>query len=147
MFSTKAAMNRFHTLPESPQVLIFHFNQFGCCRFRNISQLTNYWQLPHSVIWSHVGSSPNLRYWCLDQTVQEGANLNSHRGCQGSSCTVIDVQCRWLQRPELWKSTAEMTATQGGCRMQMSTSYTGSWSRLFSFSNSLLKLSVSSTLF
>lgn len=91
MFSTKAAMNRFHTLPESPQVLIFYLNQFGCCRFRNISQLTNYWQLPHSVIWSHVGSSPNLRYWCLDQTVQEGANLNSHRGRQGSSCTVTDV--------------------------------------------------------
>lgn len=60
-------MNRFHTLPESPVVLIFHLNQFGCCRFRNISKLTNYWQLSPSVIWSHVGSSSNLRYWCLDQ--------------------------------------------------------------------------------
>lgn len=29
MFSTKAAMNHFHTLPESPQVLIIHLNQFG----------------------------------------------------------------------------------------------------------------------
>lgn len=76
-------MNRFHTLPESPQVLRFHLNQFDCCRFRNISQLTNYWQLPHSVIWSHVGSSPNLRYWCLDQNCTGRSKSQQPQGTPG----------------------------------------------------------------
>lgn len=141
MFSTKAAMNHFHTLPESPQFLIFHLNHFGCWRFRNISQLTNYWQLPHSVIWLHAGSSPNLRYWCLDQNCIGRSKSQQPQGMPGfflysdrcggyKDLSIGRLQQRWQPHRE-----------DAECKWVLLTLALDQGSSVFS--NSLLKLSAS----